>query len=78
MWLLQLTGFPPGGRITETVTDPRGIPKSALVNAGPDGSASMTFQTSMTDQPGVGRYTFRFDSGSTSVTTAIEVTRPTQ
>jgi hypothetical protein len=77
MWLLQLSGFPPG-RVTETITDPRGVPKSVYLTAGPDGSASATFQTALTDQPGVGRYTFRFDSGAISVTTAIEVTRPAQ
>jgi hypothetical protein len=49
-----------------------------FLTAGPDGSASATFQTALTDQPGVGRYTFRFDSGAISVTTAIEVTRPAQ
>ncbi|HEV2250897.1 MAG TPA: hypothetical protein VGT60_10380 [Candidatus Limnocylindria bacterium] len=76
MWLLQLTGFPAGSRITETITNPAGVPKSAFVNAGADGSASVTFQTAVTDQPGVGRYTFRFDVGTVSVTTTIDVTRP--
>jgi hypothetical protein len=74
-WLLSLTGFPPG-RVTETITNPNGIPKSQFVTAGPDGSASVTFQTALTDQPGVGRYFFRFDGGSSSVTTFIDVTRP--
>jgi hypothetical protein len=36
----------------------------------------VTFQTTLSDQPGVGRYTFRFDGGAASVTTMIEVTRP--
>jgi hypothetical protein len=36
----------------------------------------MTFQTTLSDQPGVGRYIFRFDGGGASVSTAIEVTRP--
>ena len=74
-WLLTLSGFPPG-RVTQTITDPRGVPKSAFVTAGSDGSASVIFQTALTDQPGVGKFTFRFDSGSVSVTTVIEVTRP--
>jgi hypothetical protein len=74
-WLFQLTGFPPG-RVNETITDPRGIPKNALLTVGPDGSASATFQTSVNDQPGAGRYQFRFESGSISLTTSIDVTRP--
>jgi hypothetical protein len=74
-WLLTLSGFPPG-RVVETITNPNGIPRSAFLTAGPDGSVSTTFQTTLSDQPGVGRYTFRFDSGPTSITTTIEVTRP--
>jgi hypothetical protein len=75
MWLLSLTGFP-AGRVTATITNPAGIPKSQFLTAGADGSASMTFQTTLTDQPGVGKYIFRFDGGGASVTTSIEVTRP--
>ena len=72
-FLLWLTGFPPG-RVVETITDPNGMPKSAFVTAGADGSASVTFQRTQSDQPGVGKYTLRFDSGPVSVSTVIEVT----
>lgn len=74
-WLLSLTGFP-AGRVTATITNPAGIPKSQFLTAGADGSASMTFQTTLSDQPGIGKYIFRFDGGGASVTTSIEVTRP--
>jgi hypothetical protein len=75
-FLLNLSGFPAGGRINETITNPAGVPKAALLTAGADGATSTTFQTTLSDQPGVGRYTFRFDSGTTSVTTTIDITRP--
>jgi hypothetical protein len=74
MFLLQLTGFP-AGRVSETITNPAGVPKVAFITAGADGATSVTFQTQLTDQPGIGKYTFRFDSGTVSVTTTITVTR---
>jgi hypothetical protein len=75
-FLLQLNGFGAGTKVTETVTNPLGVPKSALLTMNADGSGSATFQTSLNDQQGVGRYTFRFDAGTISVTTFIDVTRP--
>jgi hypothetical protein len=75
-FLLQLNGFGAGTKVTETVTNPLGVPKSALLTMNADGSGSATFQTSLNDQQGVGRYTFRFDAGTISITTFIDVTRP--
>jgi hypothetical protein len=74
---LQLSEFP-AGRVTATTTDPNGIPKSAFIAIGADGNGSLMFQTQLNDQPGIGRYTFRFDEGTLSLTTHIDVTRPAQ
>jgi hypothetical protein len=74
-WLLSISGFA-AGRVVATITNPAGIPRSQFLTTGADGSASMTFQTTLSDQPGVGRYIFRFDGGGASVSTSIEVTRP--
>jgi hypothetical protein len=71
-FLLQLGGWP-AGRVTETVTNPSGIPKSAFLTVGQDGTSSATFQTQTSDQ--IGRYIFRFDMGTLQVTTSIDITR---
>ena len=68
---MQLAGFPPG-KLTTTITNPNGIPKAQLGQVGGDGTASVMFSTTLVDL--TGRYTFRFDAGSTSVTAAIQVT----
>lgn len=70
-FLLQLSGFP-AGKLTTTITNPNGIPKAQLGQIGADGTASVTFSTTLVDP--TGRYTFRFDAGPTSVTAAIQVT----
>ena len=72
-FLLQLSGWP-AGRVTETMTNPAGIPKSAFLTIGQDGTSSVTFQTQTSDQ--IGRYIFRFDLGTVQVTTSIDITKP--
>src|SRR4029077_13448841 len=71
-FLLQLSGWPTG-RVTETMTNPAGIPRSAFLTVGQDGTSSVTFQTQTSDQ--IGRYIFRFDLGTLQVTTSIDITR---
>ncbi|HSW94977.1 MAG TPA: hypothetical protein VLI88_02335 [Patescibacteria group bacterium] len=67
---LNLSAWPAGGRVTETVTNPAGtVIKTATLTVGSTGTASTTFTTKPSDP--VGAYTFRFDLGTIHVSTAI-------